>query len=100
MINRFGSSAKSAIHFVALRIASPVQRDEQKMAVNEPERSEGLPTTSKKTLLPEANCSGHLLSLGRSRRQSRYDAESTVVGVRVLNLGGFTRQLPYILFMT
>lgn len=100
MITRFGSSAKIPIHFVALRIASPLQRDEQKMAVNELERTEVLPNTSKKAWVPEANFIGHSLSLGRSRRQSKYDADSTVAGVRMLEWGVFTRQLPYMLSIT
>jgi hypothetical protein len=100
MITRFGSSAKSPIHFVALRIASPVQRDEQKMAVDELERTEVLPNTSKKAWLSEANRIGHALSLGRSRRQSKYDAVSTLAEVGILDLGVFTLQLPYILSIT
>jgi hypothetical protein len=97
MITRFGSSAKSPIHFVDLRIASPVQRDEQKMAVKELERTGVLPNTSKKACVPEAKWIGHSLSLGKSRRQSQDDADSTVVVVRILELGVFTRQLPYML---
>jgi hypothetical protein len=94
MMPWLGFSAKSAIHLVALRIDSPVQRDEQKMAVNEVERTEVLPNTSKKTCVREAKWIGHVASLGSSRRQSKYEADSSVTCILFVDLGDFTRQLP------
>lgn len=98
MVPWLGFSANSAIHLVALRIDSPVQRDEQKIAVNEPERMVVLPNTSKKACGPEAKWIGHSASLGRSRRQAMYDADTSVAGVLLPDLGVFTRQLPYLFF--
>ena len=100
MTDRVSSSATSPIHFVDLRIASPVHRDELKMAVIELDSIVASPTTSKKELVDPAKRIGHWSSVGSSRRQSKHSRDSTWFSIRVFELGAFTRQLPYILHIT
>lgn len=100
MTDRVSSSAKSPIHFVDLRIASPVHRDELKMAIIELDSIVASPTRSKKELVDPAKRIGHWSSVGISRRQSKHSCDSTWFSIRVFELGVFTRQLPYILHIT